>query len=680
MLAGSIDELFLNVQVSRNLFIPLSTIRNNGKCYPKRKDGEEGSWSVTSAHSEAQSRDRDGFRKSYTDNRDRGGSTRQTISIWDLVFPLLEPPLSFDLSDAVLLPGSLYSYQIDGVKWLVESESFLLGDDMGTGKTVQSIVAMRILFQLGRAKSALVIAPLSVLKNWDRELERWAPNLSVTVVRGLPERRRMDWQKRAHVWLATYGTIRQDIEVIESVRLKAPFDVVIADEVQSIKGDTEQSHAVRRVPRARAWGLSGTPIENRLEDLWSIFEFIKPKLLNRRTLTPFSAQQDIKPYFRRRRKQDVLKDLPEKHRMVQWLSLDGRQRDAYDSAEEEGRGKLAGMGSGVTRIHILALLSKLKMLCNREPESGESAKLELLKDKIQVAIDEGCKVLVFSQYKDEGVNFIVDALKKQGAVGFSGDLTPQARDRIIHQFQKDPECRVFVATGAGGLGLTLVEANYVFHFDHWWNPARARQAEDRAHRIGQRKDVFVYDLWTADTVEEKIYRILERKQQLYDDVIDSLSNIDGTGLSERELFELFDLTPPREAGISTLEKLKQLGSREFEELVKRLYESWRYGVRMTPSTRDGGVDLIATKQGATGTAEKLAIQCKRYTEQPVGRPAAQQLLGVISADTSYAKGVIVTTSSFSSECQNFADTQGRLELVGGARLATLIEDARIPLE
>lgn len=679
-------RLFGEVEISENLFIPLRRVSSGGRAYDRATvTGEIPANEPLLAR--APSKDKDGYRKSFTEIKDPSGATRRVLSIWDLLLPILEPPLVFDLPDSVTLPDPLYAFQIDGVRFLVEREGALLGDDMGTGKTVQSIVAMRILFQRGDVRSALIVVPLALLRNWDRELEKWAPTLSgVTVVRGPKELRRVQWERPAHVWIATYGVVRSDIE---EIREHHSFDLVVLDEIQAIKNRTaQQARAAKRLPRARSWGLSGTPIENSVDDLCSIYGFLSPGLLPAEGVDPFAARSAIEPHFLRRRKMDVLKDLPEKHAFDEWLLLEGEQRRAYERAEHEGRVWLSELGTEVTVQHVLKLLQRLKMLCNRDPKSGTSAKLLLLEERVEELVSQGAKALVFSQYLAEGVEPITERLSAFRPVVITGAVSAGNRDRAVQAFQNDPECKLLVATPkSGGVGLNLVAGNYVFHFDHWWNPATVRQAEDRAHRIGQTKDVFVYHFWTENTIEERIYGILERKKRLYADVIDALSNVESSGLSEAELFEIFDLKPGRQRRATrktgsytwSVEQLLELSPEEFEDVVARLYQAWGYGTRVTPSSHDHGIDVVATRSTPGGGLEKVGVQCKRYASTiTVGRPDAQKLLGAISSDPSYSKGVLATTSGFSAECRRFASPLGNIELIDGSRLCELLRRAGVP--
>ncbi len=687
-LCPAVEALLGQADVSENLYEPLRRARVDGKVYESRsrrlaEQDEPKTKDKPKVH-----RDKDGLRKSYSITKSGHVTKRNLMQIWDLILPILQPPLSFDFTDLLVLPNALYAFQVDGVRFLAERDGALLGDDMGTGKTIQAIVAMRMLFQSGEITSALIVVPLTLLRNWDRELFKWAEPLSgVTVVRGTREERKEQWQQLAHVYIATYGTVRNDIDSILKHRA---FDLVVVDEVQAIKNrEAEQSKAVKQLPRQRAWGLSGTPIENRIDDLVSIFEFLKPGQLPITGITPRVAKARIAPHFLRRRKRDVLDDLPEKQAFDRWLDLEDAQRAAYEEAERSGIVFLRELGATVTVQHVLGLLLKLKQLCNRDPRSGESCKLDYLHAQLE-KLPEDCKALVFTQFIGEGLSFIAEAFEYLKPAIVHGQVSGGSRDAEVMRFQQDDSCRLFIATPkSGGIGLNLVRGNYVFHFDHWWNPATVRQAEDRAHRIGQTRDVMVFHLWIAGTVEERIHGILEAKRKLYADVIDELSNVEMSGLSETELFSLFGLRAPRKEGMAPepvgrrglLHSLVAMEPGDFERLVARVYEELGYGTRVTGGSHDSGVDVEASRTTTATGREMLAIQCKCYSpSNSVGRPECQKLLGVLSTNRQYNKAIIVTTSDFTSEARALVANDGRIQLIDGETLLKLIAETGLELQ
>ena len=466
-----------------------------------------------------------GNRKAF--EQKRGRATRG-MSVWDLLFPLLQRPVNLDLGTVVDLPSPLYTFQTKGVEFLVETKSALLGDDMGTGKTVQASVALRMLFQTDKVRTALIVCPLSVIPNWDRELAKWAGNLAVTVVRGDKEHRTICWRQAVHVWLTTYDTLRNDLENVLKLR-KGGFDLVALDETQRVKHwSSGITRAVRELRATYRWGLTGTPLENNTDELWTILNVLKPDISQGSLDWSQGIQSVLRPMFLRRRKQDVLTDLPPLVQNPVWLRLEDEQRRSYNQLEKQGVLELHARGETITAQIIIVLLNKLKQVCNRCPRSGESSKLVWLRDSLDNIAAEGDKALVFSQYTDErfaGADWLEKELADFGALNYSRATSDAKRKALLAAFTEKSEHKVFVGhPKAAGLGLNeLVVANYVVHFDHWWNPAVMNQATARAHRPGQTKKVFAYDLWVEDTYEEIIFKLLERKQALYNEVIDSMS-------------------------------------------------------------------------------------------------------------------------------------------------------------
>ncbi len=472
-------------------------------------------------------------RKSYKEHRLPNDTLRQTMSVWDLVLPLLHPPLPLGVDAAACdLPHPLYRYQVDGITFLRDSRSALLADEMGTGKTVMSVVALRLLIRAAKVQRALVVAPLSVIGVWDRHLAEWAPELGVTVVHGDARTRWADWRCPAHVWITTYDVLRGDLasagrgtEPLLPQDLARGFDVVLLDEAQSIKNsESGRTRAVLQLEPKWRWALSGTPIENRIEDLSSLFAFVKPRLLPPEGLTPAMAAELIAPYVKRRTKRDVMKELPPKIRQDEWLELDVDQRKAYELAEDRARDELEELGDKVTRVHVFTRIAELKRICNFAPASATSPKLRAVLEKVEEIAAGRKKVLIFTQWVEDGVLRIAEALRPYGVVTFDGSLDAHAREAAVRAFREDASITAFVATvKSAGVGLTLTEASYVIHFDHWWNPAWMWQAEDRAHRRGQTEPVNVYSLWMADTIEARIHALLEQKGLLHQEVIDGLT-------------------------------------------------------------------------------------------------------------------------------------------------------------
>lgn len=463
-------------------------------------------------------------------------------SLLQLILPILQPPLGERFDNPIVFKSGqkLYPFQIEGVKFLANQFKAILGDEMGLGKSIQAIVAMRLLFRAAKISTCLIICPKSVITDWHRKLEEWAPELRVMKIQGLPGERKIHWQMPSHVYLVNYDTLRQDEDIS-----KKDFDLVILDEIQKIKNPISGiTKAVRKINHKFCWGLSGTPLENRLEELVSIFSYVKPGLLKYSDIqNPERVKESIKPYFLRRRKRDVLKNLPKKVQEEVWLELTPAQRKAYDKAEKEGVYHLKEIGKTVTIQHIWALISRLKQICNYDPSSNQSCKLEYLIEKLKEIVSQGDKAIIFSQYPNRTLKFLEPALKKFNPLVYDGSLSQTQRDYVLRKFQEDDENKIILmSVKSGSLGITLTRANYVFHFDLWWNPSTALQAEDRAHRIGQKKTVFVSSLFTVNTIEERIQKLLSKKRQLFKEVIDDLSDARLSEiLTEEDLLSLFNL-------------------------------------------------------------------------------------------------------------------------------------------
>lgn len=463
------------------------------------------------------------------------GPLRGADSFQSLYF-LLMPPLSDVLQRGFDLPFPLPAYQAEGVGFLARRKHALLADDMGLGKTIQAIVALRILLGGGFVKRALIVCPAGLKSNWKAEFRLWAPEVVVQVVQGDGGTRQLQWNSPRHVFIANYEILRNDSEFLP------PFDLVVLDEAQRIKNaETATARAIKAIPRRAAWCLTGTPLENSPQDLISLVSFMKPDVLLPSDAPPETIRSAIAPYFLRRRKTEVLKDLPPKVHFTTRLELSDAQREAYLAAEEEGTVFLRSLGETVTLHHVLALLTRLKQICNFDPKTGESAKLDYLLESLTVLRETGEKALIFSQYT-ETLQFLFEHLGDYHPLLYTGEISRTQKDDVLRQFREDASCFVLLLSlQAGGVGLNLQEASYVFHFDRWWNPAVERQAEDRAYRMGQTRPVLVTRLITVETIEERIDAVLAAKQALFDRVVEE--DVNASALSEAEYFHLVGLDP-----------------------------------------------------------------------------------------------------------------------------------------
>ena len=482
-----------------------------------------------------------------------GISPRARIPLATRLRVVLSPPLSSLLPgphSVLSWAGELMPFQLDGVRKLIASNKLLLADDMGLGKTIQVIAALRILIVQRTLETALVVAPASVLDQWRQELLKWAPELRVMVIRGTPSDRAWQWAADVHIGIVGYETLRADFtDNLQSPVRKKTWGVLVADEAQRIKNRNPTSFAVKGLKRNRSWALTGTPLENNEEELASIIEFVDHgELVSQDQYYPgLKLRERHRELQMRRKKNHVLKDLPPKLS----IKLLSRQRRSYDRAEREGIVYLRELGADVRVQHVLELIQRLKQICNAEPKTGESSKFEDIRQRMESLALQGHRAIVFSQYVSNGfgVDAMAGVLREFDPLTFTGELSLEDRRDVIRRFRNDDQHKaLIVSLRAGGVGLNLQEASYVFHVDRWWNPAVERQAEDRSHRYGQLMPVHVFKYSCIDTIEERIDQILESKQDLFDQLVDDVTIDLGKSLSADELFGLFGLENPSHAG------------------------------------------------------------------------------------------------------------------------------------
>ncbi|MEI5909127.1 DEAD/DEAH box helicase [Bacillus spongiae] len=472
------------------------------------------------------------------------------------------------------LKGTLRPYQQQGMSWLLFLRKFgfgaILADDMGLGKTIQLISYLLTVKKTDKVSfPALIIAPTSVLGNWQKELEKFAPSLNVALHYG-PNRAKADSflasLKNVDVLITSYGLSHLDEADISSVE----WSTIALDEAQNIKNSsTKQSRSIRKLKGQHHIALTGTPMENRLSELWSIFDFTNKGFFG--TFTQFQKQyilpiekddsrekinelqRKIKPFLLRRTKKDpdVELNLPDKLEQKEYCPLTSEQASLYEQLIQDTFDQLSKLKGFERKGLILQMINRLKQLCNhpalylKEPQPNNvlqrSYKIAKLMNVLENVIDSGEACLIFTQYISMG-EMIQQLIKEQFTIHapfLNGSMSKQNRDKLVEEFQNGEHPVFLLSLKAGGTGLNLTAANHVIHYDRWWNPAVENQATDRAYRIGQKRFVHVHKLITSGTLEEKIDMMLEKKQALNDDIIQSDSWI--TELSDQELTDLLAL-------------------------------------------------------------------------------------------------------------------------------------------
>ncbi len=469
---------------------------------------------------------------------------RDVVKLQDRLYYLLQPPLERLLAaESLDLPIAPFPYQLAGVAFLYPRDEAVLADEMGLGKTMQTILAVRLLVHHGRLRRALLVCPKPLVSNWRREFDQWAPELPVTIVEGDQPRREWLWRHALDgVLVVNYEVLVRDRQ--HAAAVDRPFDLVVVDESQRIKNRAGATNeAVRAISRRRSWALTGTPIENSAEDLVGIFEFVAPGRL-RPQMKPAAIRHAVSDHVLRRTKDQVLAQLPPKLVRDTEVTLTPEQAESYRLAEDEGVVRLGRLGAELTIRHVFELVLRLKQICNFDPLTGSSAKLEQLEADLEECIASGRKAIVFSQWV-RTIEELRGRLDRFGPLEYHGRIPGPRREQVIDQFRDDPHASVLLMSyGAGSVGLNLQFAGYVFLFDRWWNPAVEDQAINRAHRIGAAGPVTVTRFLVTGTIEERINRVLEEKRELFNAVFGGAAPRANRRLSREEIFGLFNLRFP----------------------------------------------------------------------------------------------------------------------------------------
>ena len=452
-----------------------------------------------------------------------------------------------DFEVPATLQKTVRNYQTEGYRWLRTLDAYnfggILADDMGLGKTLQVITVLQAAKNEGRIGTSLVVSPASLVYNWQEEFNRFAPDMKTLVVAGAQRERvaLLKNYKTYDVLITSYDLLKRDIAEYEDLQ----FDFQIIDEAQYIKTHTTAAaKAVKAISSQTKYALTGTPIENRLSELWSIFDYLMPGFLygyetfRKELETPVTKNKDsgaserlkkmVSPFILRRLKQDVLKDLPDKLEEIQYARFEEKQQQIYDGQVVHMKEMLAKQSKedfAQNKLQVLAELTKLRQICCDpsllfENYNGESAKRQACIDLVKSAIEGEHRILLFSQFTSM-LELLEESLKAEGIDFYkiTGATPKEERIRLVKQFNEGTVPVFLISLKAGGTGLNLTGADVVIHYDPWWNQAVQNQATDRAHRIGQKKVVTVYKLIMKNSIEEKIVHLQDAKKNLADEIL-----------------------------------------------------------------------------------------------------------------------------------------------------------------
>lgn len=435
------------------------------------------------------------------------------------------------------VPTLLHNYQWEGVAFLYKSQSGLLADEMGLGKTVQTIVALALLMYTEKdVNRAIIVAPTSLTTNWMDEFAKWTPSLTVRRVEGDAQNRKAFYLLPIPVLVASYEQIRLD--GLDQIPSNA-FDIVILDEAQRVKNrSSTTSLACRLLPRKRAWALSATPLENNESDIESILGFLNPSV--RKSLSRQTLNEKLNSMMLRRRKSDVRSELPPVILQDLRINLSLHQRNKYDDLwfRRTDIIRHSAPSNNIASV-LLGLITRLKVICNFDESTNTSAKWKALQDILDQT-GSSTRVLVFSQFV-ETLRWISERMQLPHSL-LTGSMSLAERQESINTFKNSLSPRVLlVSLRAGGVGLNLEEATHVVLFDRWWNPAVEIQAIYRAHRFQREEPLHVIRFLVVDTVEERIAEILDQKEQLFDDVIESVET-ESRSFSQQEMMRILQFT------------------------------------------------------------------------------------------------------------------------------------------
>jgi len=558
----------------------------------------------------------------YSPVIDAEGKVSAEIPGIHLLRPFLELPLLSSEIEPSLVPVSLSEHQVKASKALFDRHALLLADDPGTGKKAAICVALANLFQQGEVERVLILCPEWAGRQWLGALNRWAPSLASIFIQGERECREVGWYNRAHVYLTDYQTFAEDVENQLLAVGELVIDLLVLDGINSTRYQTRQiTTALKLVGADKRWALAGS-LPSDPEGWLYIFGILTPERVGDAVgLTLPDVERRFFPFMLRRSKADLVEELPRLTRHEVWLDLDPRQAQAYQEALREERDRLSKLGEVVTRTHVMTAIDRLKKTSNFALDLLEGVKVRASVDLIEDLSTSGTKIVVFSQYIEEGLDRLRPALEAYGVLSLYKETSESERSRILEAFRKDSQWHVLLMEmGASTDGEPLTEATYILHFDHSWNPAIRRRAELCLNpSLGPSMPLNIYEFWVADTIDEEIYALLAERGLLHPMMPDETQPAD---IEERLtlddwLREVLDVPPPPEPVLGLTmpispevkppsaepveeDVLSQLGEVEGEDVVTSevqppSFEPAEGEILLLP-TKAEGEDIIAAEE------------------------------------------------------------------------------------
>ena len=489
------------------------------------------------------------FRALYLDSLKNKNRFIKTNNLFDDFVKNFKEYKDMDIKFTKVENNLLRPYQKDGVKWLYNLYKCGLGgilaDEMGLGKSLQTIIFIRRVLEEDKDAKILIVTPTALVYNWDNEFHKFSDDIKRNIFAGLKKDRHNKLHTfKGNVYITSYGLLREDLDIYKDLN----FKVMIIDEAQNIKNPTAMlTKAVKSINSEIKLALTGTPIENSILELWSIFDYIMPGFLASKNkfsekykidqdfdddtnLTLNKLRNQVKPFILRRKKNEVLKDLPDKLENNIYIDLSDEEKKIYAALVKETKEEMEELvsdGFSKNKIEILTLLTRLRQVCI-DPKiifdnyNKTSSKIEHLIDVVKAAVSNGHKILLFTSFKT-ALNIVKDNLTKEGITSYviDGSVSSKKRQELVDKFNTDDTNIFLIMLKSGGTGLNLTSADIVIHLDLWWNPQAENQATDRAHRIGQKNTVEVIKLITKGTIEEKILDLQAKKKILSDKLIEN---------------------------------------------------------------------------------------------------------------------------------------------------------------